>query len=253
MGRWSRLVAEEFVTWLDVGPGLTWVDIGCGTGALGQTVLGRAAPGRLISIDRSLGFLTAARSRAAKGSGQYLVADAQELPAAAAAVDVAVSGLMLNFVSEPARMLAEMVRVIAHGGLVGVYVWDYAGRMEFLRHFWDAVTEFQPDAAELDEGRRFPLCTSEALRDLFVARGVTQTEVRPIDVSTDFRGFDDFWSPFLGGQGPAPGYVAQLSSEGRDRLRELVRQRVPHRADGSIALVARAWAVRGRKAARTAE
>jgi uncharacterized protein YbjT (DUF2867 family) len=117
--------------------------------------------------------------------------------------------------------------------------------MQFMRHFWDAAAALDPAAAELDEGRRFPICWPEALEQLFQAARLKAVEVRPIEIATDFRDFDDFWSPFLGGQGPAPGYVMSLSEERRAALRERIRARLPSSANGSIPLVARAWAVRG--------
>jgi hypothetical protein len=143
--------------------------------------------------------------------------------------------------------LAEAAKVVRPGGTIGVYVWDYAGKMEMMRYFWDAVVELDSTAMELDEGRRFPICSDEALGHLFQEAGLGEIQVRAVDVATVFRDFDDYWSPFLGGQGPAPGYVASLTEERRTALRERIRYRLPVAPDGSIALIARAWAVRGGK------
>jgi SAM-dependent methyltransferase len=158
---------------------------------------------------------------------------------------VAVSGLVLNFIPQPDRAVTEMTRVTRSGGVVAAYVWDYAGRMQLIRHFFDAAMALDPNAAELDEGRRFPICQPDALSRLFESAGLHNVEVRPIEVSTVFRDFDDYWSPFLGGQGPAPGYVMSLSDERRAALRERIRAGLPFARDGSIPLVARAWSVRG--------
>ena len=128
---------------------------------------------------------------------------------------------------------------------MAAYVWDYAGKMQLMRHFWNAAAALDPAAYELDEGRRFPLCQPEPLRRLFQAAGLAQVDVYPIDISTDLRDFEDYWSPFLGGQGPAPSYVMALSEERRAALRERIRAGLPYALDGSIPLVARAWAVRG--------
>ncbi|MGH7632992.1 MAG: methyltransferase domain-containing protein, partial [Gemmatimonadaceae bacterium] len=160
-------------------------------------------------------------------------------------VDLAVSGLMLNFVPEPAAAVAEMARVVRPGGSVALYVWDYAGEMQLMRHFWDAAIALDARAAEFDEGRRFPICQPAALEALFRGAGLQQVESRHIDAPTRFRDFHDYWSPFLGGQGPAPAYATALSAAQRAALREEIRSRLPTAADGSIALVARAWAVRG--------
>jgi hypothetical protein len=139
----------------------------------------------------------------------------------------------------------EMVRVVRPGGCVAVYVWDYAGEMEFMRYFWDAAAAVDPEALMLDDGNRFPICNSEALASCLAEAGLSEIETRAIDVSTVFRDFDDYWSPFLGGQGSAPSYVATLSAERQEQLRERLRTTLPFQSDGSISLIARAWAVRG--------
>jgi SAM-dependent methyltransferase len=181
------------------------------------------------------------------GRARFDVGDAQALPVETGAVDAAVSGLVLNFVPEPARAVAELARVVRPGGVVGAYVWDYADRMELMRHFWDAAVALDPAAAALDEGRRFPLCQPAPLTALWTQAGLHDVEVRPIDVLTRFRDFADYWSPFLGGQGPAPGYAMALTEARREALRDHLRARLPVEADGAIPLVARAWAVRGRR------
>jgi hypothetical protein len=138
-----------------------------------------------------------------------------------------------------------MARAAAPGGVVGAYVWDYSGKMELIRYFFDAAAALDPAAAELDEGPRFPLCHPGALAALFEASGLEAVETRPIEIATVFRDFDDYWQPFLGGQGPAPSYAVSLSEERRAALRERLRAALPVAPDGSIPLVARAWAVRG--------
>ena len=138
--------------------------------------------------------------------------------------------------------LAELARVCRQGGVVAAYVWDYAGRMELMRHFWDAAVALDPAAVELDEGRRFPICQPGPLAALWRGAGLSNVEVRAIDVPTDFR---DYWSPFLGGQAPAPGYAMSLDEERRVRLRERIRAGLPFGPDGSIHLIARAWMARG--------
>ena len=170
---------------------------------------------------------------------------AQALPVASASVDAVVSGLVLNFTPDPAASLAEMARVTRSGGTVATYVWDYAGGMQMLRLFWDAAIALDRGALALDEGRRFPICRREALGTLWRDSGLTQIECHDIDVPTVFSSFDDFWSPFLGGQGPAPTYFSTLTEDARAALRDRLRAMVPIAADGRIALTARALAVRG--------
>ncbi len=248
VGRWSRLVARELLRWLGVPPGSRWLDVGCGTGTLVETIAARAAPRGVLGIDRSRGFVAHARARAASAPASFLVGDARALPVASGTCDAVVSGLVLNFVPEPAEMVAEMVRAARAGATIGLYVWDYAGRMELMGRFWRAATALDPAAATLDEAIRFPGCAPAPLEALFTAAGLSAVATRAIDVPTRFRDFDDCWSPFLGGQGPAPAYAMSLPDDRRAALREALRASLPTAPDGSIPLTARAWAVRGSRA-----
>jgi SAM-dependent methyltransferase len=221
--------------------------VGCGTGALSQTILSLANPKKVKGIDRSEQFIETARGRVNRPNVEFATGDAQALPVESGTYDAAVSGLVLNFVPQPDRMVSEMARAVSKNGTVALYIWDYAGRMQFMRHFWNAAAAIDPAAIELDEGRRFPLNNPEALAELFQNAGFRHTEVRPIDIQTDFKNFDDFWNPILGGQGPAPGYVMSLIEENRARLRERLYNSLPFAVDGSIPMVARAWAIKGLK------
>lgn len=247
VGRWSRLVARELLAWLAIPSGQRWLDDGCGTGALSQTILAQAAPREVVGVDLSAGYVAYAREQVVDPRVRFEVGDARALPFAAGAFDAVVSGLMLNFVPEPALAAAEMARVARGGATVAVYVWDYAGSMELMRHFWNAAVALDPAALELDEGRRFPLCHPDPLAALLRGAGLADVEVRAIDVPTVFRDFADYWAPFLGAQGPAPGYAMSLEEPRRAALRERIRSTLPVEPDGSIRLIARAWAVRGRQ------
>ena len=143
------------------------------------------------------------------------------------------------------RALQEMRRIVEPGGTVALYVWDYSGDMQLIRYFWDAVVGLFPEAAEHDEGRQFPICKPEPLADLFRATGLQAVETCAMDAPTVFADFDDFWSPFLRGQGPAGAQCASLSEDDQERLRRRLENAVPVSADGTIPLIARAWAVRG--------
>lgn len=247
VGRWSRIVAREFIRWLALPEGIRWLDVGCGTGALSQTILDLSHPRHLLGIDRSENFVGFVRGTISDPRAKFEVGNAQALTVEADSYDAAVSGLVLNFVPRPDQMVSEMSRLVREGGTVALYVWDYASKMQFMRHFWNAASALDPSARDLDEGRRFPICNPNALTRLFQDAGLAHIEVQPIDVSTDFRDFDDYWSPFLGAQGPAPGYAMSLSEERRLRLRQRIYDSLPFALDGSIPLVARAWAIRGYK------
>jgi SAM-dependent methyltransferase len=247
VGRWSRLVAHEFLAWLAVPPGRGWLDVGCGTGALTTQILARTQPARVRGVDPSEGFLAHARQHVRDPRAGFSLGDAQALPVEADSFDAVVSGLVLNFVPRAELAVQAMRRAVRPGGVVAAYVWDYAGKMQLMRHFWNAGAALDPKAHDLDEGRRFPLCAPAPLRDLFASGGLVDVDVRAIDIDTPFRDFDDYWSPFLGGQGPAPSYAQSLAEDARTRLRERIRAALPFAVDGSIPLVARAWAVRGKR------
>ena len=245
MGRWSRHVAREFIQWLAVPAGGQWLDVGCGTGALSQTILQLAEPARIKGIDRSEGFVNFAREHVGDDRVRFEVGDAEVLNDDSESFDAVVSGLVLNFIPHPEHALAEIKGVTRTGGVAAVYVWDYAEGMQFIRHFFDAAIALDSKAAEHDEGPRFPICHPDALRQLFESTGLRDVEVRPIEVPTVFRDFDDYWSPFLAGVGPAPAYAMSLSEEHRIALRERIRAGLPYNSDGSILLSARGWAARG--------
>jgi SAM-dependent methyltransferase len=199
----------------------------------------------VVGVDPSEGFLATARARIDDPRAAFQPADARSLPFPDDRFDAVVGGLVLNFVPDPATAVAEWARVAAPGAVVAAYVWDYAEGMRFMRQFWDAAIAVDPAAADLDELRRFPICRPEPLRGLWDGAGLGGASVTGLEIPTVFTDFDDFWRPFLGGQGPAPGYLMSRDDEHRAAIRDLLVQRLPRRADGSIPLTARAWAVKG--------
>src|SRR5947209_17363094 len=251
LGRWTRLVASEFVSWLGVPPGGRWLDVGSGTGALTQAVLDFAIPIEVTAVEPWAGLMTWAESQIPDLRAHFVQADAERLPFDSAHFDAAVSGVVLDTVSDPELAVAEMVRVVRGGGTVAAYVWDYAGGMTMLRSFWDAATALDPRAAAADEGRRRPLCRLEPLFALFDDAGLTQINMTAVDVPGTFQDFDDFWGPFLAGQGAAPHYAMSLDPDRRESLRAHLEQTLPMGADGALTLPLRAWAIRGRSATPT--
>jgi trans-aconitate methyltransferase len=246
MGRWSRLIAHNFLEWLSPPPALHWLDLGCGTGALSQAVLDHASPASVLAVDPSAGFIAFAERKLADPRVTFWVGDALNLPPHAHMVNIAVSGLVLNFIPEPVAALRALSQALQPGSLIALYVWDYAGKMEMLRYFWNSAVALDPQAQALDEGIRFPICRPDALRQVCAEAGLQDIEVSGIQATTTFTNFDDYWSPFLGGQGPGPGYVAGLSATGRAALEKHLHAALPFREDGSLSLTARAWAVRAR-------
>ena len=246
MGRWSRKVAVQFLNWLEVPPGASWVDIGCGTAVLTAAIVDSHQPSSVVGIDTSATFLETARHELTDPRVSFKQGDAQSLPLKDTCADAAVSGLVLNFVPDKDMAIAEMVRVSNPGGIVALYVWDYAGHMQIMRRFFDAATALDQSAREFDDGVKAPICRPAPLRSLFAQAGLADIVVKAIDIPTAFDSVDDYWTPFLGGTGSAPKYCASLSESARERLRIEVQSRLPIGPDGEILLAARAWGIKGR-------
>lgn len=248
MGRWSRQVVPLFLDWLNAPPDGAWIDIGCGTGVLSSAILNRCSPGRVVGVDPSEAFVGAARSevddphfQCERGSGEALPHDDNEFT-------VAVSGLVLNFVGDKNQAVVEMRRVVSPGGIVGLYVWDYAGHMQIMRYFFDAATELDTRAQDFDDGVQAPVCRPAPLAHLFEGAGLKDVQVQALDIPAAFKDFDDYWTPFLGGTGSAPKYCTSLARDAQASLREKLRDRLPSGPDGEILLAVRAWAIKGKVA-----
>ncbi len=249
MGRWSRQVAPHFLDWLAPASGLEWLEVGCGTGELTSAILSACRPAHLTAVDPSEGFLDQARRKVTDRCAEFRVGDAQVLGLASDSVDIAVSGLVLNFVPRREEALREMARVARPAAAVAFYVWDYpGGGVELMRAFWTAAVDLDPGARDLTEDRRFPFCTRDNLAHLARQSGWVDVEDERIEVDTRFADFEDFWHPFTLGAGPAPGYCMSLPPHRRQRLKEKLQAALPCAADGAIPLKARAWAIRGRAA-----
>ena len=248
MGRWSRRIAPEFLDWLGVAPHAEWLDVGTGTGVLSSMIIAKCAPKRVAGIDPAELFVEAARSALRGECFECRQGSGEALPFEDDTFDVAVSGLVLNFVRDKAKALAEMTRVVRPGGAVALYVWDYAGHMQVIRHFFDAAIEIDTRAGEFDDGANAPICRPQALATLFERGDLLDVDVRGIDIPAAFENFDAYWTPFLGGTGSAPKYCTSLPADAQAALRENLRKRLPTGPDGEILLAIRAWGVKGRVA-----
>jgi len=218
--------------------------VGCGTGALASTICELSEPASVIGCDPSEAFVEEARNRVADPRAFFMVAGAEDLPATEEGFDAIVSGLVLNFLSEPDQAIALMSDRLRPEGFVAAYVWDYAGEFEFLRYFWDEAVATDSSTTDLDEGNRFPLCQPDALSSLFRRVGLREVETRALEIQTYFADFSDYWKPFLGGTGPAPAFLESLDPNCRALLRNRLQDRLPVAADGNTRLRARAWAIR---------
>ena len=246
MGRWSRLLAQAFLQWLDLPPGLRWIDICCGSGVLTEAIVHRNSPAAVQAIDISPDQIQFARRHRSGGNVTFYIANALSLPFADASSDVAVCGLGFNYLPNPSSGLKEFQRVLRPGGHVAIYVWDYESGARFLREFWDAAIAVDPGATAFDQATRFPMCTPKGLRDLAVQARLTAPTVQAIEITTRFTSFDDYWDPILSGQGSAPNYLAMLDAPTQAKIRERLRSALPINSTGAIEMPARAWALRAR-------
>jgi len=244
MGRWSELLAAEFLAWLDSPPGLRWLDVCCGTGILSAAIAGHCSPTRVTGVDFAQTQLAYARERRSHPSINFDSADAMALPFPSESFDAAVSGLGLNFIPDPVRAISEMRRVTVHGGIVAGYVWDYSGGARFLREFWDAALAVDPSAESFDQGARFVLCAPDKLQAAFEAAQLKDSVVHALGITTRFPSFHDYWAPFSSGQGSAPVYLASRDDRTRAAIRDRLDASLPRESDGAISLLARAWAIR---------
>lgn len=246
MGRWSRIAGREFVHWLRIPGGLRWLDVGCGTGAFSQVIFDACAPSQLVGIDPSEFQLVEARAQLGNRTATFLAADAMSLPFGEAAFDAAVAGLVLNFVSDPQRMVSEMKRVVGDGGCVAAYVWDFSGGGSVTQHIGIALAEFSPSLAQAPDNVYQVRTTSlDVLASLFIKAGLDFVETRPFEIKLHFESFDDYWSANTTFASPNARQLAALAPNDREIVRQYVRELLSPSIDGTIEYVARTNAVRG--------
>jgi ubiquinone/menaquinone biosynthesis C-methylase UbiE len=242
MGTWSRLVGSVFLDWLAPAPGLRWVDVGCGNGAFTEMLIERCAPAGVQGIDPSEAQLAFARSRPGARMAQFHRGDAMALPFADRSADALVMALVIFFVPDPAKGVAEMIRVARPGGLVSAYVWDVHGGglpMDPIQAAMRSIGTAAPLPPSSDVSRL------SALRDLWSASGLADVRTTEIAVERTFAGFDEFWTTTLTAGGLAAA-IATMPPDQQEQLKAAVRARLPPDAAGRITCTARANAAQGR-------
>ena len=243
MGRWSRLLAPRLLDFIELPKGSIVLDVGCGTGSLSRAILERSTENSVIGIDPNPQFIEYAQQTVADDRASFNVGSADLIEQPNNRFDASLSMLVLNFVPDPMAAVHEMSRVTRANGIVGAATWDYPGRMEMLRVFWDEAAAIDPIAGTQREHNQ-PLSTQDSLPRLWDECGLKNIESGSLEIEMHFESFEEYWSPFLQGQGPAGAYLTNCSDTTRDRLRENLHKRLQTN-NGSIDLVARAWAVKG--------
>jgi ubiquinone/menaquinone biosynthesis C-methylase UbiE len=244
VGRYSAALAEALVDFSRVEPGMRALDVGCGPGGLAAALAERLGPANVAAVDPSEPFVEACRARLP--GIEVGVAGAEALPFADDAFDAVLSQLVVNFIDDPEQGVREMARVTRRGGIVGSCVWDYRDGMTLLRAFWDAAHEVEPERAAVADESTMRWCGDGELAELWSAAGLEDVRFGALVARAQYADFDDLWSPFPTGIGPAGAFAKSLDEERRGQLRESMRQRLGV-GDGPFELSARAWAVAGQK------
>ena len=246
MGRWSRLLVAPYAAFVGLKDGQRILDVGTGTGALASTLDATLPRSTIVGVDPSAAFIAHATKHATSTRLRFEVGDAQALRYGDASFDHAMALLVMNFIPDHGKALAEMKRVTRIGGTVSACVWDYGGAMESLRRFWDEAVALDP-AAEPKHERNMKLSRRGELATLWRRAGLSDVREAPLVIAQRFSSFADYWTPFLNGTGPGGAYVASLPDERRKQLEARLRRRLfGDAADGPVTLEARAWCVRGR-------
>ena len=241
MGRWTRAVARAFLDWLAVAPGATWLDVGCGTGILAETVLHLCAPASVDGVDVEPAQLAAAVQGPAGAHAHFTNGDARQLPYANATFDVVASALLINFVAERALALAEMRRVARPGGLIAAYVWDFAEELSPSGPLRKAMRRFGAAAAAVPGTEASGL---QALQALFEATGLDIIETRTLDVCLRYENFEDFWHAQTPVYAPHTKTIAAMTDSDRASLMRAVADSLPVGPSGTIEYCARANAIK---------
>lgn len=245
MGRWSRIFAPHYVAFAGVKEGERVLDVGTGTGALASALESVNKRGEIVGVDPSEAFIAHAKKTARSENSRFEVGDAQKLQFKDGTFDRTMALLVMNFVPDHNRAIAEMRRVTRPQGVVSACVWDYNDGMQMLRIFWDEVVALDPAMEPKDE-RHMKLSRKGQLADLWKKAGLTNVEEKPLAIDQSYTAFRDYWEPFLKGAGPGGAYVVSLSDERRKQLEARIRKRLlADRTDGPILLKAQAWCVRG--------
>jgi SAM-dependent methyltransferase len=244
IGRYGPALGDATLEYAGVRSGMRVLDVGCGSGALAGQAAAVVGEGNVTAVDPSESFVEACRKRVP--DADVRVASAESLPFAEGAFDAVLAQLVVPFMNDAPKGVAEMVRVAKPGGVVAASVWDYAGEMRLLRAFWDAAAAIEPESATRDEGRLLRYAAPDELGALWSDAGLGDVTTTALDVEASYDDFDDLWNPFLAGIGPAGAYTASLEPDGQQALRERLRANLGD-PEGPFALTARAWAVSGRK------
>lgn len=241
MGSWSRLVGVKFLEWLSPGLGKRWLDVGCGNGALSELIASRCSPSEICGLDPSEAQLSFARQRMGQSKAEFRVGSALNLPYEDSDFDLAVMGLVIFFLPDPAKGVAEMVRVVRNGGVVASYAWDtlFGGFTaepifeQLRKRGMSMALPPVPSAGNMKEGL-----------EIWAGAGLHEIESQAITVSRQFSDFESYWAITINGPGLGPQFKS-MPPELHSEIKETVRASLPPDPDGTVVATARANAIKG--------
>jgi len=246
VGRWSSVLSIDFVNWLNARGNSKWLEIGCGTGALTKVIAGKCTPSYLLAIDQSDSYLEKARENTNPGNISFLNADISSCDLNQK-FHYITSGLVLNFIPLVEELLRRLVNNLESGGQMSSFVWDYGGHYQPMRHFWNAASEMFPGSEKFDAGKNFDICAKEKLIALFERIGLNDIQFTTIERIATFQNFNDYWLPITSAQGSVTKFMSTLTDAEKDKLKELIKSRLPIAFNGEIKLVISVLAVKGRR------
>lgn len=250
MGRWSARLAPLFLDFCDVGDAQSYLDVGCGTGALTKAIRARHGDATVVGLDPAREFIAHLSAEVADGRSWFCRGDAQDLPFADARFDAALGLLILQQIAEPLRMVREMARATRPGGTVATAIWNFKTGMPMFSIFWDAVGTIDPAVvAERQANKPRPIvgASEESLAELWRAAGLVEVTAATIEVDRDYADLEDFWTPFLSDATPSSSVASKMDETTQAAIKEEIRARLfGDRPDGPFSLTAEAFAVRGK-------
>ena len=246
MGRWSRAAGRQFLSWLDLSAGLRWLDVGCGTGVFAETIHEVCGAKEIVGVDPAEAQIAYAQSRNTGETISYEVADARSIPYEDNSFDVAAAALVINFIPDREKAVAEMQRVVKPGGMVSAYVWDFAGGSGIAQHLRVAIAQYKAetnqhgnDALNVESTRR------ESLEKLFGSAGIANIVSSQIEIDLQFRDFDDYWTSNTKFASPAGKFIKSLNDDELRRFQAILREKLTFGYDGVISYSSRVNAVKG--------
>jgi SAM-dependent methyltransferase len=243
MGRWSKLVGQEFLDWIAPTKGLSWLDVGCGNGAFTEEIIARCAPATVAAVDPSDGQLAYARTRPGAKLAEFRVADARSLPFDKSSFDSVAMALAISFVPDPAKGASEMARVARPGGTVATYMWDFSLGGAPVEPIYNALRAI---GVEPPKPPSAAVATREGLHELWTKAGLQAVEVKHIRIDAVFASFDDYWDSNSAPSGPQGMLISRMAPDQREAVRQALQAELRPGADGRVTVPAVASAVKGK-------